>query len=72
MIAAVLALVLVATPAEPPAEEREAQAEDPREEVVCRTKLVPSHRPGQRFETRRTCKTRAEWDEQRNGNRSRN
>ena len=71
MIASVLALMLVATPAEPPAEEREAQADDPQEEVVCRTRTVPSHRVGQRHEVRRTCKTRAEWDEQRNGSRRR-
>ena len=71
MIASVLALLLVAAPAELPAEGREGQAEDPQEEVICRTRTVPSDRVGQRHEVRRTCKTRAEWNEQRNGNRRR-
>ena len=71
MIAAVLALMLVATPAEAPQEDAEAQVDDPQEELICRTRTVPSQRVGQRHEVRRICKTRAEWDEQRNGNRRR-
>jgi hypothetical protein len=84
MIASVLALVLVATPADPsaenpevqaeaPAEARaENQAEDPQEELVCRRRVIPAERIGERHRTVRTCKTRAEWDEQRNGSRRRN
>lgn len=72
MIVSVLALLLVATPAEPPAENPEAQAEDPQEELICRRRVVPSHRIGERNRTVRTCKTRAEWEEDRSGNRRRN
>lgn len=72
MIASVFALLLVATPAEPPANEREAQAEDPQEELICRRRLVESGRVGERHRVVRTCKTRAEWEELRNGSRPRN
>ena len=72
MLVSVLALLLVATPADTPAENPEAQAEDPQEELICRRRIEPSHRVGERNRTVRVCKTRAEWDEARNGNRPRN
>ena len=71
MIVSVLALMLVATPADPAPEQR-AEAEDPQEELVCRRRIIPAERIGQRHRSVRTCKTRAEWDEERNGNRPRN
>jgi len=73
MIVSVLALLLVATPADPAMQEPQVEAaEDPQEELICRRRVVPSHRIGERNRSVRTCKTRAEWEEDRGGNRRRN
>ena len=66
MIGSLLSLLLVTTPVTPTPsaeESRTAEASDEREELVCRRRLVPSERVGERFRVRRDCRTREEWDE---------
>ena len=69
MVASLFALLLVTTPAPPvtPSEEepRRAEASEEREDQICRRRLVPAERFGERFRTVRVCKTREEWEESR-------
>ena len=55
---------------EPAAEpEIQEEAESPEEEVICRRRIVPSERVGERFRRQNVCKTRAEWEQERLGRR---
>lgn len=53
----------VAAPAVPaePVEEEEVAAAAPQEEVVCRRRVIPSERIGQRMRTVRDCRPASEW-----------
>lgn len=50
-------------PAHPPAPPEAEEPLPPEEETICRRRLVPSERIGQRHRVVRDCRTRAEWDE---------
>ena len=51
------------TPAEPADQPAQAVEEEPDEELICRRRLIPSERVGERFRSQRVCKTRDEWEE---------
>ena len=52
----------VPTPAAPAVEaEAEQEAQEPQEEEICRRRLVPSERVGQRHRVVTICRTREEW-----------
>jgi hypothetical protein len=48
-------------PAEVTAEAEVAVAEEPAEEVICRRRLIPSERIGQRNRVVRDCRPASEW-----------
>jgi hypothetical protein len=55
-------------PARPaPVEAEETAAAEPEEEEICRRRIVPSERIGQRHRTITTCRTREEWARSRRG-----
>ncbi|HYJ29841.1 MAG TPA: hypothetical protein VEW25_05815 [Allosphingosinicella sp.] len=57
-----------AQPAPPAVVEAEATAAaEPEEPEICRRRIVPSERIGQRHRTITTCRTRAEWERSRRG-----
>ncbi len=56
------------TAAETQREQPEAEAEE-EEEVICRRRIIPSERVGQRFRTREVCQTREEWEAERTARR---
>ena len=59
LAAAMLGTVPLATPVS--AETEAAETAQPEEEVICRRRLVPSERVGQRFRRQEVCMTREEW-----------
>ena len=59
-----LAAALIATlaPVAPVSAETEAvEQPEPAEEVICRRRLIPSERVGERFRRQEVCMTRSEW-----------
>ena len=60
------ALIGAAAPDAPPSAETEATEQaEPEEEVICRRRLIPSERVGERFRRQEICRTREEWDAER-------
>ena len=47
--------------------EADTAAQEPEEEIVCRRRLRPSERVGQRHRVVRDCRPRSEWGNGRNG-----
>lgn len=63
LITALVATVPPATPAS--AEAAESSESQQEEEVICRRRLIPSERVGERFRRQEICMTREEWDAER-------
>lgn len=63
LAAALLGTIPLATPIS--AETEAAQSARPEEEVICRRRLIPSERVGQRFRRQEVCMTREEWEAER-------
>ena len=60
------ALLGTVTPSTPISAETEAIEPDrPEEEVICRRRLIPSERVGERFRRQEVCMTREEWEAER-------
>jgi hypothetical protein len=65
LLSALLLTVPTAPVAEASAEMPRQEAPEQEEEVICRRRLIPSERVGERFRRQEVCMTREEWEAER-------